>query len=65
MDEWPNNELALCIEHGEKGDAASARRAAELLELIEDYERAVAWWHRAAALGDEDAIYYVREILTG
>lgn len=62
---WPNDELARCIECAERGDPANARRAAELLELINDYKEAVAWWHRAADLGDEDAIDYVREILTG
>jgi len=62
---WPTDELEISIEHGEKGDPASARRAAELLELINDYKGAVAWWHRAADLGDEDAIDYVRVILAG
>ena len=62
---WPTDELEISIERGENGDPASARRAAELLELINDHKGAVAWWHRAADLGDEDAIDYVRVILTG
>jgi len=59
------DELAQCVKRGEDGDPTSARRAAELFELIEDYKDAVAWWHRAAELGDRDAINYVRVIITG
>jgi len=63
-DVWPANELSRCVERAEKEeDASSARRAAELFELIEDDENAKVWWHRAANLGDPDAIDYVREIL--
>ena len=44
----------------EQGDAESARRVAELLELTgnEDAER---WWRLAAELGDRDAIDYVMD----
>ena len=61
---WPADELAEAKKRGEEGDSASARRTAELLELVEDFSGAKEWWHRAAALGDRDAIDYVREILT-
>jgi len=60
---WLHDELALCIERGERGDATSARRAAELLELLDQDAPAAVWWHRAADLGDEDAVDYVQEIL--
>ncbi|MDV7215777.1 hypothetical protein [Streptomyces prunicolor] len=43
--------------------AASARRAAELLELIGDDESAGRWWRTAARLGDPDAIDYVDAFL--
>jgi hypothetical protein len=57
---WPDNELAQCLEQAEKGDATSARRVAELLELKDQDEAAAAWWHRAAAAGDPDAIIYIK-----
>lgn len=62
---WPANELAETLRHGEAGDPSSARRAAELLELVEDFPAAQKWWHRAATLGDRDAINYVRDVLNG
>jgi hypothetical protein len=64
-DQWPADELAESQKRGEAGDPSSARRTAELLELVEDFSGARTWWHRAAALGDRDAINYVREILNG
>ncbi|MEU3950394.1 hypothetical protein [Streptomyces sp. NPDC029526] len=45
--------------------AASARRAAELLELIGEDESAGRWWRTAARLGDPDAIDYVDAFLGG
>lgn len=62
---WPADELAEALQHAEAGDPSSARRAAELLELVEDFSAAQTWWHRAAALGDRDAINYVRDVLNG
>lgn len=64
-DQWPADELADAQRQGEAGDSSSARRTAELLELVEDFAGARTWWQRAAALGDRDAINYVREILNG
>lgn len=61
---WPDNELAHCRQLAEKGDAASARRVAELLELTHQDTEAAAWWHRAANAGDKDAILYVQEFHT-
>jgi hypothetical protein len=61
---WPDNELAHCRQLAEKGDAASARRVAELLELTHQDTEAAAWWHRAANAGDQDAILYVQEFYT-
>lgn len=65
LDPWPQDELAVCIKLGTEGDAQQARRAAELLELLDNYEEARTWWHRAARLGDADAIHYVRIVLAG
>lgn len=62
---WPADELAEALRHGEAGDPAGARCAAELLELVEDFPAAQTWWHRAAALGDRDAINYIRDVLEG
>jgi hypothetical protein len=62
---WPHDELKRCLERGKDGDAKSARRVAELLEIVEDFEGAATWWHRAAHLGDGDAADYVRVILNG
>jgi hypothetical protein len=62
---WPADELAEALRNGEAGDPASASRAAELLELVEDFSAAQTWWHRAAALGDRDALNYVRNVLEG
>jgi len=59
---WPLDELENWRKLAEEGDPASARRVAELLELRHDEVGAAAWWHRAAALGDEDAILYVKEV---
>jgi hypothetical protein len=47
----------------EKGDASSARRIAELWGLLDREDEAAAWWHRAAELGDPDAVDYVQEYL--
>ncbi len=57
-------EIAFHHLHAAAGDAAAARRVAELYELINSHEDATAWWHRAAELGDPDAEAYVRHILT-
>jgi hypothetical protein len=62
---WPDDELAESVQRGLLGDGASARRAAELYELIEDFGAAQTWWRRAAGLGDQDAISYVEHILRG
>ncbi|MEU6591774.1 hypothetical protein ABZ923_21560 [Streptomyces sp. NPDC046881] len=51
------------LREGSQGHATSARRAAELLELIGDNESARSWWRTAARLGDEDALDYVEAIL--
>jgi hypothetical protein len=61
---WRDDDLAHCVSQAEKGDSGSARRVAELLELNNRNDEAVAWWHRAADLGDEDAIDYIREFLS-
>jgi hypothetical protein len=61
---WPDNELAHCRQLAEEGDAASARRVAELLELTHQDTEAAVWWHRAADAGDPDAILYVQEFYT-
>lgn len=58
------HELERMKEQAEGGDAASARRAAELYELLEDMDTAANWWHVAARLGDPDAQDYVRDILS-
>jgi folylpolyglutamate synthase/dihydropteroate synthase len=60
----PNDELAHSVKRAERGEPGSARRVAELLELTNRNDEAAKWWHRAADLGDEDAIDYVREFLT-
>ena len=59
---WPQDELENCLKMAEEGHPASARRVAELLELQRQHAEAAAWWHRAVALGDEDAALYVKEI---
>lgn len=59
---WPYKELARCRQLAGEGDAASARRVAELLELMNRNTEAVAWWHHAADAGDKDAILYVQEL---
>lgn len=56
---WPDSELTQCLPQARQGDAASARRVAELLELTDQATAAAAWWHRAAAAGDSDAIIYI------
>ncbi|WP_037306943.1 hypothetical protein [Amycolatopsis orientalis] len=56
-------ELDQLQEQARGGDAASARRAAELHELLDDMNTAATWWRLAAKLGDPDAEDYVREIL--
>lgn len=61
--DWPASELTVCREHAELGDAGSARRLAELLELTGQHTEAGAWWHRAAALGDQDAAAYLAEVV--
>lgn len=61
---WPYNELSHCRQLAEEGDAASARRVAELLELTNRDTEAAAWWHRAADAGDQDALLYVQEFHT-
>lgn len=45
------------------GDADSARRVAELLEALHEFDQAEQWWRKAADLGDEDAIDHVRYLL--
>jgi hypothetical protein len=60
--DWPASELSACRERAELGDARSARRLAELLELTDQHTEAGAWWHRAAALGDQDAVAYLAEV---
>jgi hypothetical protein len=57
-------ELERHKEHAEGGDAASARRVAELYELLDQIDTANTWWRRAAELGDPDAVEYVRVILS-
>ncbi|WP_116210279.1 hypothetical protein [Streptomyces olivoreticuli] len=47
----------LGVEEGLTG--AQARRAAELLELMDADEEAVRWWKLAAELGDADAVDYL------
>lgn len=56
-------ELTLCRQQAEEGDAASARRVAEILEIQDKVDDAAAWWQRAAAGGDPDAQLYVRDVL--
>jgi hypothetical protein len=72
LDDGPDELLAQTLEleqellyyqqYAEKGHAASALRAAELLELLDRTEEAAAWWYRAAAMSDPDAIAYVQHI---
>ena len=61
--EWVGPELERLKEQAEGGDACSARRVAELFELINDLDQANDWWYRAARLGDLDAVEYVQVIL--
>lgn len=56
---WPDGELTQCLRLAKEGDAASARRVAELLELKDDDTGAATWWKRAAAAGDPDATIYL------
>jgi hypothetical protein len=58
------SEIAFHQLQAAAGDAAAARRVAELCELINSHEDAAAWWHRAAELGDANAEAYVRYTLT-
>jgi hypothetical protein len=62
--EQRDDDLDHCVKQAEKGDSGSARRVAELLELNNRNDEAVTWWHRAADLGDEDAIDYIKEFLS-
>lgn len=59
---WPAWEITTCRMRAVAGHARSARRLAELLELTEQHTEAVAWWHRAADLGDQDALAYLQEV---
>ncbi len=61
--EQARKELDRLEEQAEGGDGASARRAAELYELLEDMNTAASWWRTAARLGDQDAADYVRGVL--
>ena len=61
---WVERELALYYQCARGGNAAATRRVAELLDLLDREEEAVAWWHRATAAGDPDAVDYVREFLS-
>ncbi|MFC9249997.1 hypothetical protein [Amycolatopsis thailandensis] len=56
-------QLKFHTHRAELGEAASARRVAELLELMNRKEESVDWWHRAANLGDPAAAAYVKYIL--
>jgi hypothetical protein len=56
---WPDSELTQCLRQATEGDAASARRVAELLELKDQDTEAATWWNRAAAAGDPDATIYI------
>ncbi|MDX8036719.1 hypothetical protein SK803_41545 [Lentzea sp. BCCO 10_0856] len=57
-------QLHQAVVRASLGDADSARTAAELYELLNQDEDAAVWWHKAAELGDPDAIDYVNRILT-
>ncbi|QXV63551.1 hypothetical protein [Amycolatopsis sp. TNS106] len=57
------DQLEFHTHRAELGEAASARRVAELLELMNRKEDAIDWWHRAARLGDSAAAAYVKYIL--
>lgn len=71
MTMWPTDEdrkaipaqIDENIKKADAGDGASARRVAELYEALDQSEHAEAWWRKAAALGDRDAISYVEYIL--
>jgi predicted HNH restriction endonuclease len=54
---WPHNEIRQVIKTAST-DPESARRLAELLELVQDYRAAKLAWKQAAELGDRDAIDY-------
>jgi hypothetical protein len=60
--DWPASEMSACRARADLGDARSARRLAELLELADQHVEAGAWWHRAADLGDQDAVAYLLEV---
>lgn len=60
-----DDELTQCIARANDGDAAAARRVAELYELHEDLGLAQTWWRKAAEMGDPDAKNYVAIILRG
>ena len=62
--DWVWDQLECHKEHAEGGDAASARRVAELYELLDQIDTANTWWLRAAEMGDPDAVEYVRVILS-
>jgi len=62
--EWVHLELQEVRSKASFGDAKSARRTAELYELLDQDDEAAKWWHEAARLGDQDAIDYVSHILS-
>ncbi|GLY54843.1 hypothetical protein Lesp01_84980 [Lentzea sp. NBRC 102530] len=62
--EWVHIELHEVRSKASFGDAESARRTAELYELLDQDDVAAKWWHEAARLGDPDAIDYVNHILS-
>lgn len=56
-------QLHACRRLADAGNAGSARRAAELSELLGRTAEAERWWRRAADLGDRDANAFVGYIL--
>lgn len=63
--EHVERELRQSIADAERGVPTAARRAAELLELIDRDSDAAAMWRYAAELGEPDAIDYVGEFVRG
>uniref|UniRef100_UPI003F49238F hypothetical protein n=1 Tax=Saccharothrix espanaensis TaxID=103731 RepID=UPI003F49238F len=48
--------LHYYMKFARRGDGASARRVAEIMEFLGMEDESKAWWSAAAALGDPDAI---------
>ncbi|MFI6031645.1 hypothetical protein [Amycolatopsis magusensis] len=57
-------ELELLKYQAQEGDGASARRVAEILDLVQPGSSEIStWWRRAAELQDPDALDYVEHFI--